>query len=323
MGAPTMFGSNAHYGHRSILNRYGGVPVGHPIPGLVQHGWNYDLGATLEDISLPHPEPFFLWSSRNLRQCTKAGIASRVRPIGAPFLYLPPDPELPTAPPKSLLVMPIHGWEKERIAQDFAEYAKQTATLAREFSKVTVCLYWFEYQFAAYRKPFEAEGFEVVTAGKRDRNPRFLVDLRRILAAHEYVTSNRAQTSVFYALALGRKAFLYGPSIGLDGRFDHSGQLYEAWQEREYPSLLWRQFQGDTNVGLGQDELGQEHVRSPEVLRELFLWDEAHRGVLDGKVAARRKQTKWAPWNRRAEEIRAGVERLLPPSLRRRREVST
>src|SRR5688572_26691219 len=105
-----MFGSNAHYGHRRILSRYAGVSD-RKIPGLVQHGWNHDLGATLEDVLLPRPDPFFLWSERNLRECKKIGLTHAV-PLGAPFLYMAPDAEHIAAAPRSLLVMPSHGWEQ-------------------------------------------------------------------------------------------------------------------------------------------------------------------------------------------------------------------
>src|SRR5262245_24318986 len=108
-----MFGSNGHYGHRIILNRYAGVSD-RKIPGLVQHGWNHDLGATLEDVLLPKPDPFYLWSDRNLRECRRLGLSHAV-PLGAPFLYLPPVEERIEAPPKSLLVVPSHGWEQARI----------------------------------------------------------------------------------------------------------------------------------------------------------------------------------------------------------------
>lgn len=311
-----MFGSNAHYGHRSILNRHGGVPQGHPIPGLVQHGWNYDLGATLQDILLPKPEPFFIWSERNLRQCKKAGIGGLVKPLGSPFLYLPPlaphDLEGAKTEPGSLLVMPIHGWEKERISQDFHEYAAHTAELRRDFKKITVCLYWFDFQFEQYRKPWEALGFDVITAGPRDRNPGFLHDLRRLMLRFEYVSSNRVQTSAFYALSLGRKFFLHGPPIGLDGRFDHSGQLFHAWQTMEYPTLRWETFKDVCHRDIGDEELGIGFRREPEALRELFSWTPQQARELDRKQRDKRDRERRKRWETRAEELRSKVARWLP-----------
>lgn len=285
-----MFGSNAHYGHRTILNRYGGVPEGTPIPGLVEHGWNYDLGATLEDILLPAPQPFFVWSEPNLRACEKAGIGDRVVALGAPFLYLPPLEEKMVPAPESLLVMPCHGWEKAKLAHDFEQYARDIDAIAKEFSSVTVCLYWFEYQEAHYRKIFESRGYNIVTSGQRDKNPMFLYDLRKMLSRYEYVSSNRVQTATFYALHLRRKVFIHGPPVGVEQRLDRSGALYDAWQNLHYPMLIWKNFQDDTYPDLAARELGLPFVRTPDALCELFFWQPRQREKLDEFVAAHRRR---------------------------------
>lgn len=309
-----MFGSNAHYGHRTILARYAGVPEDRAIPGLVQHGWNHDLGATLDDILLPDPEPFFLWSERNLRQCRRAGVEAKVTPLGAPFVYLPPlDQEQPVeAEPGSLLVMPIHGWEQGRITKSFEEYAAELAELRASFRKITVCLYWFDHQFPEHRRPFEERGFEVIRSGHRDRNPAFLPDLRRMMLRFEYVCSNRVQTAIFYALALGRKAFLYGPPIGVEGRLDHSGQLWDAWQRREFPMLAWEGFKDRSYQEIGEAELGLGFRREPAALRELFLWEPWQREELERRIEARRRRLQRRRWEERVEAVRKRVERWLP-----------
>lgn len=280
-----MFPSNGHYGHRTIVARYAGVPEQTPLPGLLQHGWNYDLGATAHDINLPRPDRFFTWNARNLARCKQAGIR-HVASFGAPFLYMPAPTSPPNPPPRSLLAMPVHGWENERVAIDFAAYARTLVKLSAEFSKLTVCLSWFDHQFPASREPFEAEGFDVVTVGHRDNNPAFLFELRKLLLNNAYVTSNRAQTSVFYALALGRKTFLYGPPAGLDGRFDHSGYLFDAWQRQEYPSLLWDAFNDEAQSAIGLSELGYEFKKEPEPLREMLCWQPDQRAALSACVDA-------------------------------------
>ncbi len=282
-----MFPSNAHYGHRSILSDYAGVPNDRSIPGLVQHGWNHDLGATLIDIRLPLPNPFFAWAGRNVRRCHEAGL-EHVVGLGAPFLYLPPAPKPPTRRPRSLVAVPVHGWEKERVQQEFGLYARSLAEIANDFDEITVCLYWFDHQFAENREPFEALGMKVVTAGHRDRNPDFPYSMRRLLLEHEYATSNRIQTGAFYAMHLGCRFFLRGPPVGLDGRIDHSGQLFDAWQEREFPSLLWDNFQGDVETEMAATELGAEFKRNPDELRELFLWQPAQRRELARRLQAQK-----------------------------------
>ncbi len=305
-----MFGSNGHYGHRTILNRYAGMPDGTPIPGLVEHGWNPDLGATLEDVLLPHPAPFFLWSERNLRNCREAGLGDRVVPIGAPFLYLPPLDKPIEAEPKSLLVMPTHGWEKCRLEHDFELYARNIAEIEKEFRSITVCLYWFEFQEARYRRPFEERGYRVITSGQRDKNPAFLHDLRRLLLGYEYISSNRVGTATFYALHLGRKFFTHGPPVGIEQRIDRTGMLYDAWQSREYPNLVWKNFRDEALPDLGGSELGVSFLRTKEDLLEHFLWRPEKRSALLARVEAHQQMMRQRARTARIESWRKALSTL-------------
>ncbi len=312
-----MFGSNAHYGHRNILNRYAGVPLGTPIPGLVEHGWNYDLGAAFDDILLPAPDPFFVWSEPNLRACQEAGLGDRVVPIGAPYLYLPPPDEAVATQPKSLLVMPLHGWEKARLEHDYEAYARSIAEIERNFSSITVCLYFFEHREPRFRKPFESRGYQIVSAGIRDNNPEFLTNLRRILLRHEYVCSNRVQTSTFYALYHHRKTFLHGPQAGVESRIDRTGKLYHAWQAREYPMLMWDQFKDESYPDLAARELGLPHVRTRDELLELFDWTPQQRPKLDAVVHAFKTRQHAQNVESRRERWRSALETI--PLYRRLR----
>jgi hypothetical protein len=313
-----MFVSNAHYGHRTILNRHAGVPEGTPIPGLVEHGWNYDLGATLEDVLLPHPDPFFLWSERNLRACKEAGIGDRVAAIGAPFLYLPPLEEPIEAEPGSLLVMPTHGWEKAKLEHNFEFYARSLGEIEKEFRSVTVCLYWFEHQEPRYRRPFEERGYRVITSGARDKNPHFLHDLRRLLLRYEYVASNRVGTATFYALHLGRKFFAHGPPVGVEQRLDRTGMLYDAWQRREYPTLMWETFRDEPNRDLGASELGLPFMHTKDELLDRFLWRPEKRRALEAcmqgyeqMMQRRARAARIEPW-RKALSMLPIVGRYVP-----------
>ena len=297
--------NNNHYGHRNILNEYAGVSRGTQIPGHLQHGWNYDFGMNVVGVKYALPNPFFLWSARNLRHCRKAGLGDIVMPVGAPFLYMPPAENIdPIA--KSLLVMPFHGWEKERVEQDFQEYAQAIRDIAKDFSKVTVCLYWYDMQFPQYRRPFEELGAEVVTAGHRNQNPQFLFDLRKLMLRAEYVTANRVQTAAFYAMMLGRKFFVYGPPTGLDGSVDRSGELFHAWQKQEFPFLFWENFNDKCYDSIAKEELGFEFQLTPQALRDLFAWNPEQRSELQRRIDAyhkRRaneariaKREKWVRW---------------------------
>ena len=312
-----MLASNAFYGHREILNAYAGVPSGTPVPGHLQHGWNHDLGTSVDGVLSSAPEPFFLWSERNLRNCRDAGLGQSVAPLGAPFLYMPPSTEAVAPEPGSLLVMPFHGWEKERIGHDFREYAAMIRDVARDFRRIIVCLYWHDMQFPEYRRPFEELGAEVLTIGNRDGNPRFLFDMRRLMLHCEYVTANRVQTAGFYALALGRKFFVYGPAMGLDKSIDRSGQLFHAWQKQEFPHLLWETFGDVCHKETGERELGLEFKRDPDALRELFLWEPRRRAELERRVGSFRRRAEHERRAAKLQRWRRRVERLVPRSCAR------
>ncbi len=264
-----MIGDNHFYGHAQILRRYCSVAAPLPVPGRLQHGWM--PGPGMSERLLDEPWLKLVWSRRNLRQCWAAG-ARDVAPIGAPFLSLPParaaDP-----PPRSLLVYPFHGWEKEKVFGDMAAYAKAIGELEAEgFGPVTVCLYWVEYEDATIRQIFEGRGWSVITNGHRDGNPDFLVRQREALLSSAYVTSNRVCTAAFYALAAGRRFFLYGPSMGLSATDDPTGEGFGRWQAEAFPALTWEGFGDRLHQDIGLEELGAEYVLAPEAMRALFGW---------------------------------------------------
>jgi len=302
-----MHGANGHYGHRAVLNRYAGVAVGTPMPGLLQHGWNHDLGATWSDAWIPAPDPFYVWNGRNLGHCRRAGISHAV-PIGAPFLYLPPPPPRGPPPDGSLLAVPIHGWEREKLQQGFEAYADSLAEIAAAFNSVTVSLAWFDHQDAAHRAAFERRGFRVVTVGPRDGNPDFLARQRELLIGHSHVTSNRVQTGLFYALYLGLKGFLHGPPAGIEQRIDRSGELWAAWQEATFPQLVGVAARDSDLRWLGARELGEEFIKSPDELRDLLWWNPGQERALHARCWDFRLRTAvgWrSRWWRRWQRSRA------------------
>lgn len=273
-----MFAENRHYGHGDILLAYCGLPASTPIPVRLQHGWQPGLGMRPRDMAQPGPK--IVWSSRNLEQAEAAGYSGAVA-IGAPWLYLDPTPDPGPAHPRSLLVVPFHGWERDALHGTMDAYAEAVARLGDEgFGPITVCLYWFEYEQPALRELFERRGFATTTMGHRDQNPYFLHRQRELIRRHAHVSSNRVSTAAFYALEAGRPFFLYGPPVGLSASDDPSGERFDRWQREAFPELLERG--GPASPGqlaLGARELGVEHRRTPAQLRELLLLGPEHRAA--------------------------------------------
>ena len=281
-----MIGDNHHYGHDGILRRHCGVLGPWPIPGRLQHGWT--PGPGLSERLFEEPWPKLVWSRRNVVQCWEAGFRD-VIPVGAPYLYMVPPAarESEAMAPQSLLVYPFHGWEEEKVRGDMEAYAASIEVLEREegFGPVTVCLYWLEYEDPSIRGIFEARGWSVITNGHRDDNPDFLNRQRASLLRHAYVTSNRVCTAAFYALASGRRFFLYGPPMGLSATTDPTGAGFAAWQAEAFPELTWAGFGDRQHRDVGLRELGADYKLTPHAMRDLFGWHLSGVGRLVGRRA--------------------------------------
>jgi hypothetical protein len=306
-----MWAENAYYGHRDTLARYADVRLGTPIPGRLQPGWQPGPGHCVDTFS--QPGLHLVWSQRNVDAANAAGFSDVVA-IGAPWLYadLPlsdaqfsdaqfsdaqfsdaqfsdaqfSDAGAAADAGEALLAIPFHGWEREKVAGDFDRYADALAVLAeREAKRVSVCMYWAEYEDPALRAVFERRGFAVVTAGRRD-DPDFLPALRRLIFGHHVVTSNRVATATFYALACRRDFVLHGPSMGLAGSDDPDGSAFDQWQRAAFPLLCQRPSgrldpaRAEALFALGRRELGAEFVRDADTLRELLLWRRGQRPAL-------------------------------------------
>lgn len=272
-----MFAENRHYGHAHLLLSYCGLSPRTQIPVRLQHGWQPGLGMRPQDMAQPGPK--IVWSSRNLARAQEAGYRGAVA-IGAPWLYMPATLDPGPDHPRSVLVVPFHGWEKQALAGSMDTYAQALVRLeAQGFGPITVCLYWFEHEQSALREVFERQGFATTTMGPRSENPEFLRRQRELIQRHAYVSSNRVSTASFYALEAGRPFFLYGPLAGLSATEDASGEQFDRWQRDEFPALIQAPADLACNVELGAYELGAEHKRTPAQLRELVLLGPEHRAA--------------------------------------------
>src|SRR5690242_2353664 len=107
-----MFAENRHYGHAEILLAYCGLPASTRIPVRMQHGWQPGIGMRPRDMAQPGPK--IVWSSRNLERAREAGHRG-AEVIGAPWLYMSAAPDPGPEHPRSVLVVPFHGWEKQSL----------------------------------------------------------------------------------------------------------------------------------------------------------------------------------------------------------------
>ena len=276
---------NEMYGHASVFRKYCSRRFTTPIPGLVQHGWSYGPG--IASVNFDHftenpSHRAFVWNQRNAADCHGVGL-DRVRAIGAPLLYLPRDtvPEA-ASEPGSLLLFPSHSCEWEPYVDSaeeiFGTYFDQMKPVLSEFSSITVCLYWREYEIRALRNLIHHRGFHVTTLGHRDGNPDFLYRLRKLVLEHEYVSTNSFSTALFYSLFLNRKTFTYGTTFVnnlLPGKPDNK-TIHES-MGRRYPELAWEKFGDRCHADIGADEIGAELKLSRSELCDAFDWSTLRR----------------------------------------------
>jgi hypothetical protein len=272
-----MFAENRFYGHAEILLRHCGLSASTRIPLRLQHGWQPGVG--MRPRYMAQPGPKIVWSTRNLERARDDGYRD-VTAIGAPWLYMPAAPDPGPEQPRSVLVVPFHGWEKQALHGSMTAYADALAELEREgFGPITVCLYWHEYEQAELRELFERRGCATTTMGHRNDNPEFLLRQHELIRRHAFVSSNRVSTATFYALTAGRPFFLHGPPVGLSESDDPTGEQFDRWQREQFPDLCSLEPDFERQRAIGEHELGADHLLSPEQLRERLLLGPEHRGT--------------------------------------------
>ena len=161
---------------------------------------------------------------------------------------------------------PYHGTEKWEVIAAHDRFADEIAE-REQGRRVTVVLYWADHKPAAVRA-YEERGFEVLCHGHRG-DLAFLGRQLEVLAAHDRIATNRVGSALWYGAHLGLEAEIYGPCFGdreaaaIDDRLD-------LLQHQLWPELHRGAVAGPAAAELGDAELGADHLRCSEELRELL-----------------------------------------------------
>jgi hypothetical protein len=275
---------NSFYGHSRVLSEYAGLGPRPPVIwGHVQHGWwdGFPLKARLVSWL-----PKLVYNDSNLRAAAGAGIRP-VSLLGAPFCYLERAERkagrLSGDAPRSTIAYPFHGWDRDDIHGSHQELVG--ALSEREQGPVTVCLYWREYDQNDVRRVYEDAGFRVVCHGYRS-DPGFARRQFEELLRHDRVVSNRVSTALWYGGLLGRELEVYGPVFSILGADEAAD--FDARQRQRWPDLLTGGMPPEGARELAASELGADHVREPEELRELLGWTPSRRSLGPAVRAAAR-----------------------------------
>jgi len=270
---------NNYYGHLTILKKYCHKKYTLGIPGLLQHGWT--SGSEIYDSISPNFNVnFFVWNERNYNVASKLQY-NKICPVGAPFIYLPFDKLCISSDcsRNSLLVFPVHTWEKEGLLDPikfFRKYVSDINKLKSDFDEIVACLYFIEYGRQDIRKLFENNNIKTLSLGHREGNPNFLINFINIANNFNYVTSNIISTAIFYSMFLKKRVFIYGnrpKSEDMNVRaatkiiFENCQNIYE-----QYPVLHWEHFDDKTHIEIGKNELGYSYKKNQDDLRNIFGW---------------------------------------------------
>lgn len=270
-----MDSSNHWYGHAHILADYCGVDSSPlpPVKGVLQHGWTFVHG-----FGYGHQPPLgftrFVWSD----VCRRRGQAIGWREfytIGAPFGYLlESTPEDKDIEPEGTIWYPFHGTvDYESVSGDHEALVNEI--LATEDGPVTMCLYYVEYEQPDIRRYYEDAGFRVICHGHRGAKwqgatDNFLHNQLHELRRHKRVASNRLSTAIFYGLAAGLEAGVYGDPMDYEGVKD--GFNGQSLIESTFPDLHHVSIDRTVGAEIARSELGLDQLLDPTELALILGW---------------------------------------------------
>ncbi|MFI6476613.1 hypothetical protein ACIBH1_01700 [Nonomuraea sp. NPDC050663] len=278
-----MHSTNHFYGHAKIFARYCGMDEAPRIRGTIQHGWNLVHGFGFPH-NVAHGHPKFVWSEVVRRRAWSIGWRNYYV-LGAPWVYLlTMEPDLgrePGTERKGTIWYPFHGSARNEVTGDHTRLISEIKDT--ESGDVTVCLHYIEYSDARVRGIYEDAGFRVVChgtyGGASGVDDHFLYRQLAELRRHRRVASNRLSSALFYGIAAGCEAAVYGDPMHLTGAgsqaaLDGASPLYGDSERghRMRPQLVGPQIDRAVAREIAEEELGYHHIAAPEEIRELFCW---------------------------------------------------
>lgn len=271
---------NLYYGHYNILKNYSKTFFPYKINGEVQHGWSPNSGITSEfsSISSLKKNRYYLFNEDNKKKAINAGYKNIIT-IGSPFIYID-NPEQYYLPmiPKSLICFPTHNHEWagfKNTLKSYKKYCDDLKQISKNFEKITISLFWKEYENPEIIKIFKEQDFSVVTMGPRDNNPKFLINFINNVSKYEFLTSDTFSSAIFYGLFMKKKVFIYSYLIGNNESWGEESKSaendYFSYMSK-YPELMWSNFNTKSHYQIGEKELGYKFKLSPKEMRAIFGW---------------------------------------------------
>lgn len=267
---------NHYYGQAHILARYCGLDEVHPprVRGYLQHGWNVGCGWNPDHEFFPGAWRF-VWSEFPARRGYVLG-RRNYAVIGSPWLYLSDmEPQLGAVPEDErdgTLFLLFHGWEGGKITGDHRALIDEIKDT--EPGRITMSLYYTEYERPEIREWYLEAGFDVICFGQRGWNYQgtdrlFLYKQMEAMRRHRRVASNRLSTAIFYGAAVGCDVGVYGDAMELQGENPSFGG--QARLQRLWPEMHGAVTDRDAVRATTDAELGRRWMMSPPELKALLF----------------------------------------------------
>ena len=180
----------------------------------------------------------------------------------------------------SLILFPLHSVEGEEyfdIIKSYSNYLNQIKKIENNFQKISVSLYWNDYENKEILNLFSECNINVHCMGHREKEPNFLKNFIDIVGNYEYVSSDTYSSAIFYSLYMKKKVFIYGESMlseidmEIIDESKHDKHLKKI--SELYPELSWSNFDHKCHYNIAEKELGVKHKKTPKELKRIFNWN--------------------------------------------------
>jgi predicted O-methyltransferase YrrM len=282
------------YGDQIVAAKYCGLQSApYPVNGEWQHGWivsernihpEFVIGSDGRSFDRRETCTFYVARQDQVDYLRSQGY-KKVHAIGLPIIYVQ-KPRIERIP-GSLLVMPAHSLPETKEEWNEDEYARYIKSITRRFSIVCLCVHKSCLEKGNWVGAFKDVDIRIIEgADEKDQNSYFR--LAYLFSQFEFVTTNTFGSQVAYASYFGCKVSVAGPRLKWRRKdfedlvlYRNSPELldiWEEWQDRRVLDKAYSQFccnpwEARLNVGWSALQLGVQHKRTPEELKNILGWN--------------------------------------------------
>lgn len=211
----------ARYGMNRNLKQYAGLPLNSKIHALFEHGILYTdyIGGAFR---IHEYLPSIVASKYRLNILKKQKNYRGAYAIGPYINYansLLNEEEIKSEKERlgrTLLVFPSHSIDCVTAQFDYNNFIDEIKRVGKDFDNIRICMYYQDVTLNKH-KPYQKEGFEIVTAGHFN-DYYFLNRLKSIILTSDVTMANDIGTHLGYCLYLNKPHYIFKQKIDYDIR---------------------------------------------------------------------------------------------------------